>query len=94
MKLFIIPEVLDSYALVMFLRHGFPMKNRMNDLIFKMHEGGLIQKWIVDEVGTMPSMCKEKEFVNITVNHILGLLYLYLIGIGIALITFIVEYVC
>ena len=92
LRLFIIPEPLDKYLLVMYLRHGFPMKTRINDLIFKMHDNGLIQKWIVDEIGTTPQVASDKEFLKLTVNHILGLMYLYLIGIVTALIIFFVEH--
>lgn len=90
-----------SYAVAMMTQKNFHLLGRMNSIIRRVMEFGLIQKWEKDsdvmqqlklKIGSDDSD-EDEGLVVLTVGHIAGAMILMGVGYFLALLTFIAELV-
>lgn len=90
-----------SYAVAMMTQKNFHLLGRMNSIIRRVMEFGLIQKWEKDsdvmqqlklKIGSDDSD-EDEGLVVLTVGHIAGAMILMGVGYALALLTFIAELV-
>lgn len=83
-----------SYAVAMMTQKNFHLLGRMNSIIRRVMEFGLIQKWDKDsDVMQKQSEGEDDGLVVLTVGHIAGALIIMSVGYMLALVTFIAELV-
>lgn len=95
---FISNENLMFYPVHIVLPKGFPLRDRINTLISRMIQGGLIEKWILlyteklKEFDTLEKFVSEYNYkMPITIDKIQGAFVLLLIGCFSASIMLILE---
>ena len=91
----IIEECFASFQATFLLPKHSTYTERMNQIIQRLHEGGLIQKWLeheMDKVGTITKdPFSKKNNTPLSIYHIEGCLYLWLLCFLVSLLVFTLE---
>lgn len=86
-------EIIGNYPKSIFVKKTFPLKAKMNEIIRRAFESGIIEHWnkmLTKRINNVDS--KDMERIGVLkFDHILGTLMLFLIGCICALLTFCVE---
>ena len=87
-----------SYSVTMFTKRNYHLLSKMNSIIRRVMEFGLIQKWERDsdelqelKLSMAEADPSDDELVVLTVSHIAGALIVLAIGNVMALLVFFVE---
>lgn len=94
-EVFCLPQY-SNYPREMFLTKGFPLRERINSILHKIQETGLINKWKADllhnlmlqSAKTNPVKKKNKQ---LRIAHLQGIFYLWIFGLNLSLISLIFE---
>lgn len=92
-------EDIVSYPIEMIMVKGYPLQGRINQIIHRIVEAGLLSKWAEDLLSKNTKISSKhpktiegsKNDVILTLNHLEGAFILLLIGLSVAGIIFICE---
>lgn len=74
-----------------FAKKGFPLINRMNNLILLLQSNGLVAKWERDIVVIQNKGVEITKHQTLTLSHLQGAFYLLVIGFTSSIVIFLIE---
>lgn len=74
----------------MYARRGYPLLERINNIIRLLLENGLFYKWMKDTDEARDVKC-DNEHEKLGINHLKGIFILWLLGILLSSLILIVE---
>lgn len=74
-----------------FMQRGFPLLERINELIYLLQAGGFVAKWDQDIVFLRSKGQEISKNLSLTIEHLEGAFYLLFIGLSSSVIVFICE---
>lgn len=83
-------ENIYTYSVQMNAREDFNLLPRINELISRFIEHGFISRWIRRSQRTIFNI-ESHEPHPLTINHILGAMVSFAVGITLAMLTFVIE---
>nr|XP_040575485.1 glutamate receptor ionotropic, delta-1-like [Lepeophtheirus salmonis] len=90
----LVEECLNSYSVAFVTAKNSIYTDRIGDKIIQLNAGGLIEKWIEDELNLIARLSKTETTAahnKLKINNLEGPFYLWLLGIGISILTFVYE---
>ncbi|XP_040575409.1 ionotropic receptor 21a-like isoform X1 [Lepeophtheirus salmonis] len=90
----LVQECLNSFRIAFATSKNSIYTDRIGDKIIQLNAGGLIEKWIEDELNLIARLSKveaKASHKKLTINDLEGPFYLWLFGIGISMTTFVYE---
>lgn len=70
---------------------GYPYLPRFNNLILRMWQNGLLNKWILDTDRSMKQKNLDHGNIKLNINHFIGAIYIWIFGLITALFVFMCE---
>jgi hypothetical protein len=91
-------EDVHGNHIFMLLKKGSCLLDRINDIIFRLVEGGLPDKFLNDVLDTNPQISfsrslgdMNEDYVSMTVSHLQSAFVLLCLGTALSIVTFIIE---
>lgn len=95
-EMYVFDDTLMNYITVMYMTKGYPLKERINDLIARTTESGLVKHWLQmvylkQKLITSLMVEDNKEPEPLSLEHLYGIFMLLVMGWSVAMLSFIVE---
>lgn len=60
---------------------GFPLLERINDILLLLQSNGLVNKWDLDSQFKIPKIESENLHQTLTMDHLQGAFYIWMLGV-------------
>lgn len=91
-RIYVFKKDVYKYHIRGLVNQGFPLIERYNQILHRIHSSGLLLKWNVDFGGKpLKIMKNDMTFQTISVTHLTSAVYVFIIGMSCSLIIFMLE---